>query len=98
MGCAGNFESSQHRDYSSVIAAIPIMALLALCAVAGLVTLFGAAFRAAKHGTPRSGGGALAAAGGKGRVSRAPQNPVQVLRCATGRYGGDCLTTARLTD
>lgn len=78
--CAGEFTSSQHRDYSAVIAAIPIMALLALCLVAALVTAFGAAFRAAKHGGTPKTAGALVAAGGKGRVSRTPQNPIRILR------------------
>ncbi|BDA44712.1 probable broad substrate specificity ATP-binding cassette transporter at C-terminar half [Coccomyxa sp. Obi] len=74
---SGTFTTTVHRDYSSVIAAIPIMALLALCIMAALVTLFAAAFRSVgPHGaTP-----AVFAPAGKERMSRAPANPIHVLR------------------
>lgn len=73
----GTFSTTVHRDYSSVIAAIPIMALLALCIMAALVTLFAAAFRTVgPHGaTP-----AVFAPAGKERMSRAPAHPIHVLR------------------
>ena len=75
----GTFTTTVHRDYSSVIAAIPIMALLALCLMAALVTLFAAAFRSVgPHGaTP-----AVFAPAGKERMSRAPAHPIHVLRWA----------------
>ncbi len=42
------------------------------------MSLMGAAFRTAKHaGTPKAAGGMAAK-----RVSRAPQNPIHLLRCA----------------
>ena len=77
-GHAGTF-ASHSRDYSSVIAAIPILALLALCLLAGVVSLMGAAFRTAKHkGTPKAAGGGMAGT----RASRAPRNPIHLLRWA----------------
>ena len=77
LGRAGTF-TSHSRDYSSVIAAIPILALLALCLLAGVVSLMGAAFQTAKHkGTPKAAGGM---AGTRG--SRAPRNPIHLLRWA----------------
>ena len=77
VNTAGTFKGHS-RDYSAVIAAIPIFALLALCLLAITVSLMGAAFRTAKHaGTPKAAGGMAAK-----RVSRAPQNPIHLLRCA----------------
>ncbi len=77
-GHAGTF-TGHSRDYSAVIAAIPIFALLALCLLAGAVSLMGAAFRTAKHrGTPKAAGGGMAGS----RVSRAPRNPIHLLRWA----------------
>ena len=73
---AGTF-AGHSRDYSAVIAAIPIFALVALCLLAIAVSLMGAAFRTAKAiGSPR----AIAAAK---RMPRAPQNPIHLLRWAT---------------
>ncbi len=77
----GTFTTTVHRDYSSVIAAIPIMALLALCIMAALVTLFAAAFRSVgPHGaTP-----AVFAPAGKERMSHAPAHPIHVLMWVPG--------------
>lgn len=73
---AGTFSKTVHRDYSAVIAAIPIMALLALCGMAALVTLFATAFRRA----PSGAASAMFVPAGKERVSCAPANPIHVLR------------------
>ncbi|EIE21490.1 hypothetical protein COCSUDRAFT_66913 [Coccomyxa subellipsoidea C-169] len=75
---SGTFKSTVHRDYSSVIAAIPIMALLALCGMAAVVTLFATAFRSAKG--PSGAASAVFVPAGKDRVSRAPAHPIHVLR------------------
>ena len=76
---AGTFKGHS-RDYSSVIAAIPILALVALCLLAATVSLMGAAFRTVKaHGTPRAA--AVGSMPGK-RISRAPRNPIHLLRWA----------------
>ena len=73
---AGTF-AGHSRDYSAVIAAIPIFALVALCLLAIAVSLMGAAFRTAKAiGSPR----AITAAK---RMPRAPHNPIHLLRWAT---------------
>ena len=74
-GHAGTF-SGHSRDYSAVIAAIPIFALVALCLLAITVSLMGAAFRTAGTvGTSKAAGGMAAK-----RVSRAPSNPIHLLR------------------
>ncbi|KAK9908503.1 hypothetical protein WJX75_008761 [Coccomyxa subellipsoidea] len=73
---SGTFSKTVHRDYSAVIAAIPIMALLALCGMAALVTLFATAFRRA----PSGAASAMFVPTGKERVSCAPANPIHVLR------------------
>ncbi len=74
---AGTFAPSQHRDYSAVIAALPIMLLLALCAVAGAVALGGAAFQGAAHALHAPHATAVAGE----RAANAPKNPVHILRC-----------------
>ena len=76
---AGTF-AGKSRDYSAVIAAIPIFALVGLCLLAITVSLMGAAFRTAKsHSTPRAAAAGAGAKPGK-RMSRAPQNPIHLLR------------------
>ena len=75
MPCAGTFVASQHRDYSALIAALPIMVLLALCALAGTVMLGGACQGAAHVPLAAGRAGALA--------SQAPKQPVHLLRCGS---------------